>query len=140
MKSLKRINFKTIILLSAMVFISSSIFAQQRPQQGQQQGQQAPQLPTSSEIAEIVEELTAQLSLNEYQEADIHKLFLAHFEEVEETMESNSGQRPSREKMEGLKTKFEENVKKLLTSEQQELFGEYMKKNNKQPNEQKQRR
>lgn len=136
MNSLKRINIRIIILLSAMIFFTTNIFAQQR----QQQKQQPPKLPTSSEIAEMVEELTTQISLNEYQESVIHKLFIEHFEEVEETMGSNNGQRPSREKMDGIKTKFEKSVKKLLTSEQQEQFDEYMKKKNKQPNEQRQRR
>lgn len=121
--SLKKIT-STILLLSIVLF-SSGAFAQRGSQGGGQQG--PPPAPTSEEIEEMVSDLSSEISLNEDQEIEILDLYTAHFNEQSDKMKSG---KPNRKEMESLKTEFEEEVKALLTEEQQELFDAYKKKNN----------
>lgn len=113
----------TVLLLSVVLFSSGS-FAQRGQQGGGQQG--PPPAPTSEEIKEMVSDLASGISLNEDQETEILDIYTAHFDDVSDKMKSG---RPDRKEMESLKTEFEEEVKSVLTEEQQELFDAYQKKN-----------
>lgn len=112
----------TVLLLSVVLF-SSGAFAQRGQQGGGKQG--PPPAPTSEEIKEMVSDLASEISLNEDQEAEVLNVYTNHFEEVSDKMKSG---RPDRNEMKSLKTEFEEEVKAVLTEEQQELFDAYQKK------------
>lgn len=121
MKTLKRINLSIALLVAAMFFVFSGLSAQQR------KGQGPPPIPNETQINKMVEDLAAELSLSETQKTEIFSLYKDHFTEAKTLM--NTGQRPSREKMENLRTIFENKVKSLLNDEQQDLFDEYIKNN-----------
>ena len=121
----------SLLLIIAIFFISGNLFAQQ----GQRKG--PPKLPSDTEIEEMVNELSEELSLSKDQETKIQELYTQHFAEVKTAM---SGQRKSREEMEAYRTKFEDQVKSVLNDDQQELFDEFKKSNNKKSGEQRERR
>jgi Spy/CpxP family protein refolding chaperone len=108
------------LLLLAVIFATGSIFAQPQGQQG------PPSIPDDEKIQEMVSDLAKEINLSETQQEDVLELFTNHFSEVKEKMES--GSRPSREEMEELKTEFEDEVKEILTEDQQADFEAYMKK------------
>ncbi|SNR37938.1 hypothetical protein SAMN06265371_102111 [Lutibacter agarilyticus] len=118
-------------LVVVALVITTSAFAQQRGQQGGQRGggkQAPPELPTSKEIKTMVSNLSGELLLSDEQEEQVLELYTLHFEEVENKTKSG---RPDRNEMEELKEDFENEVKAVLTEEQQELFTAYLKKNSK---------
>lgn len=121
MKQLINKNIKVLFVLVAM-FTSSIIYAQ--PQNGGQQG--PPPLPNAKQIKEMVSKLADEISLSETQEEQVLNLYTLHFQEVEEKTENGQ---PNREEMETLKTTFENNVKAVLTKEQQKEFDVYIMKN-----------
>ncbi len=137
MYTTKRFNLGVILLLTSMVLFSSNLFAQQRQGDQQREGQGAPPIPSETQIIKMVDDLSAELSLKEDQKVEILALYNDHFNEVKSSM--NSGKRPSREEMESLKEEFEDQVKVILNEDQQDLFDEFVKKNQKQ-NNQRQRR
>ncbi|WP_282054175.1 hypothetical protein [Maribacter luteus] len=110
-------------LLLGAIMITGTTLAQRGGQQG------PPPLPTSDEIEEMVSDMAEEVSLDETQEAEILVLYKAHFEEVEDLTSSG---RPDRDKMEALKSDFEDEVNAVLTDEQQKLFKAYQKKNSRQ--------
>ncbi|MRX64525.1 hypothetical protein [Maribacter luteus] len=114
-------------LLLGAIMITGTTLAQRGGQGGGQQG--PPPLPTSDEIEEMVSDMAKEVSLDETQEAEILVLYKAHFEEVEDLTSSG---RPDRDKMEALKSDFEDEVNAVLTEEQQKLFKAYQKKNSRQ--------
>lgn len=124
MKIQKRFSLSITLIIAAMIFLTINLSAQQR------QGQGPPQIPNESQIVKIVDDLSSELSLNGDQKTEILALYQDHFAEVKSSM--SSGQRPNRDEMESLKSDFEDDVKNILNDEQEELFTEYMKKNNKQ--------
>lgn len=124
-------NAASLLLIIAIFFISGNLFAQQGERKG------PPKLPSDTEIDEMVSELSEELSLSKDQETKIHALYTEHFAEVKTSM---SGERKSREEMEAYRTKFEDQVKNLLNDDQQELFDEFQKSNNKRSGEQRERR
>ena len=132
MNTTKRFNLGILLILTSMVLFSSNIFAQQR------EGQGAPPIPNETQIIKMVDDLSAELSLKEDQKVEILALYNDHFNEVKSSM--NSGKKPSREEMENLKTKFENKVKSLLNDEQQDLFVDFIKKNQKQEGQKSNRR
>lgn len=118
-------------LLIVALLITTSSFAQQRGGQGGGQGggqQGPPELPTTEEVKTMVSDLSSELLLSDDQEEQILELYTSHFEEIENKM---SAGRPDRSEMEDLKEDFEDDVKDVLTEEQQELFTAYLKKNSK---------
>lgn len=118
------LNISVILLLIAMA-MSSAVSAQ--PPGGGGGGQQGPPpIPNSKQIKKMVSKLSSELSLSEQQETKVLALYQDHYEQVEE---ATSNGRPDRTKMEALKTSFEKNVKSELTEEQQDLYTEYLKKN-----------
>ena len=92
--------------------------------QGGQQG--PPSVPNAKQIKKMVVDVSKELSLNDEQETQVSKLYVAHFDEVKKATSSG---RPERSTMEALDTKFEKEVNKVLTTDQQKLFAAYQKKN-----------
>ena len=136
MNTIKRFNLSIALLITAMFFLTSNLSAQQRQGQGQEQG--PPPIPNETQIVKMVEDLSAELSLSETQKTEILSLYTDHFAEVKSSM--SSGQRASREEMESLKEEFEDDVKSILNDEQQDLFDEFVKKNQKQDRQRPNRR
>ena len=119
MNTKKRFNLSIALLITALFFLTSNLSAQQR------QGQGPPPIPDETQIIKMVDDLSSELSLSDGQKTEILALYQNHFAEVKSSM--NGGQRPSRENMESLKEEFEDDVKSLLTEDQQEQFDEFMK-------------
>ena len=131
----KRFHINIVLLITALIFLTGSLSAQQKQEQG------PPPIPNETQINKMVEDLSAELSLREGQKIEILALYQNHFTEVKSSM--SSGQRPSREDMESLKEEFEDEVKNLLNAEQQDLYEEFIKKNkpqNRQDNQRPQRK
>lgn len=134
MNTTKRLNFGIVLLLTSMILLSSNLFAQQ-----EQRKRQGSPIPNETQINKMVNDLSVELSLSEAKKSEILALYIDHFSEAKTSMENNSGQRKSREEMEIIKTKFEDDVKSLLNSEQQGLYGEFLNNNRPQNGQDKQR-
>jgi len=123
--------WKTLIIV---MVVTTSACGQQRggqggpPQGGGQGGGQGgpPALPTSKEIKTMVSDLSDELLLSDEQEEKVLELYIEHFEEVED--KTSSG-RPDRDEMDELKEDLENDVKVVLTEDQQESYTEYLKNN-----------
>jgi hypothetical protein len=117
-------------MLVVVLVITTTACGQQRGGQGdgQQRGGQGgpPALPTAKEIKTMVSDLSKEILLSDEQEAQVLKLYTAHFEEVKE---KTSAGRPDRNEMESLKTSFENKVKSILTKDQQIKYASFLKKN-----------
>lgn len=114
-----KMNFKKIaalLMITAAIIVSGN-FAQ--AQQG------PPPIPNTSQIKKMVVDISTTLELNDVQSKQVFDLYTAHFDEVKEKTQSG---KPSRNKMEALKSEFEKKVKSILTDEQQEQFEKFMKK------------
>ena len=114
------------LVVVALVITTSACGQQRGKQGGGKQG--PPQVPTAKEIKTMVSDLSGELLLSDEQEEQVLELYTSHFEAVED--KTSSG-RPDRSEMEELKEDFENEVKTVLTEEQQELFTAYQKKNSK---------
>lgn len=132
MRKINKFNFGILLLLTSMILLSSNLLAQQR------KGQGGPQMPSETQINEMVEELSTELSLSDGQKTEILALYTDHFAEAKASM--SSGQRPSREEMESQRTDFEDEVKSLLNDEQKTLFDEFNEKNKSKAGTRRQRR
>jgi len=108
------------ILTIVSTMIVGGLFAQQG------QPPQQPPIPDESQIAQMVDELTQKLSLTDEQTSQILDLYSDHFVELKSNMEVGQ---PQRSKMDKLRKKFEEQVKTILTDEQQDQFDEFLKEN-----------
>jgi hypothetical protein len=120
-KKMKTSNQKLPVLLIGLLialFSVNSIQAQRRGPQG------PPPLPSDKEIAKMVTDLSKELSLDESQEAEIAILYVAHFEEVSDKMESGT---PKRNEMEQLKSELETEVKTNLSDDQVTKYEAYLK-------------
>lgn len=123
MKTTKRISINFALLIALMVFLSSDLVAQQRQRQG------PPPMPDDSQIEQMVEEMSEELSLTENQSTRVEEIFKEHIVDVNASM--GNGERLSREEMESKKVEFEEDVKKLLNEDQENQFDEFMRKQSK---------
>ena len=120
MKTKIKINTQMIIL-AITIFLSGGVLqSQQNPPQG------PPQVPNTKQVLAMVNELSVTLALTTEVETKISDLYVAHFKTMEEKAKAG---RPKREEMEALKTKFEKQVKALLTKKQQAKFKAFQKKN-----------
>ncbi|MFA9390979.1 MAG: hypothetical protein ACERKD_14315 [Prolixibacteraceae bacterium] len=133
MKQLVKRNLGLAIAIITL-FIGSSAFAQPPGGGGQRGGQgggqqSPPPVPNSKQIQKMVADLSKELFLTDKQETEISTIYVDHFSEVSDKMESG---RPERTEMEALETKFEKKVSAVLTEEQQKLYANYLKKNAKQ--------
>ena len=123
-------RFPNVLLVLLALFFSTAVFAQ--PAWGKQG---PPPLPNDEQIEEMLTDLKEELSLSEVQTTQVSELYFAHFEEVKELTQNSNGKRGAqREEMEELKAGLEENVKALLTTEQQEQFDAFQEKNKRQRN------
>ncbi|KAA3612665.1 MAG: hypothetical protein DWQ05_18630 [Calditrichaeota bacterium] len=130
----KKINYAILVILLGMIFSSNLFALPQRPQG-------PPPMPDSTQIAKMVDELAAELSLKKDVKSKISDLYFDHFDEVGTMMKSSKGDRRNqRTKMDALKKKFEKQVKALLTDEQKDKFNEFMKKRRPRPGQQKAKR
>jgi Spy/CpxP family protein refolding chaperone len=118
----KMIKKASILWLIAIALFTGG-FAQAQPSGGQQG---PPPVPNAKQIQKTVAKVSKKLSLNEEQEKQVSKLYVAHFDEVKKATSSG---RPERSTMEALDAKFEKEVNKVLTPDQQKLFAAYQKKN-----------
>ena len=76
----------------------------------------------------MVDELATTLSLTEIQKTQVSELHFAHFKEAKEAMESNRAKNEEqREVMDNIRKNFEEQVKAILTDEQDEQFEIFLK-------------
>ena len=117
--------------LAVVLFITTTACGQQRGSKGGQQSgnqQVPPSVPTTKQIVKIVDKLSREILLSEDQKSEVLKIYKTHFKEVERKTKSG---RPSRSEMEALKENFEDNVKAVLSKDQQKLFTAYQKKNTK---------
>ncbi|MFA9371900.1 MAG: hypothetical protein ACERIH_09335 [Labilibaculum antarcticum] len=109
----------SILMIVAITAISGNLLqAQQRDQKG------PPPIPNSSQIKTMVMKLSGTLVLNDVQSKQIFDLYTAHFKEVSAKIEAS---RPARNEMEAIKSKFEKEVKSVLTTEQQKGFEAFLK-------------
>ncbi|GEM_PF-1867547 len=119
-----RSTFTTGLLITAMgvLFVPANAEAQM-PARGR-----GPALPDQGQIEEMVGELSAELSLSENQTEEVYRLYITHFEQVQELRETCSG---NRSEMRGahreLKLQLDEQVKALLTDEQQEAYDQFVR-------------
>jgi len=109
------------ILMIAAIIVTSMNLSQ--AQQNKQEG--PPPLPNSTQIKKMVAELSSSLKLNDEQNKQVFNLYTSHFKEVSAKIEAS---KPSRKEMEALRSKFEKDIKSLLTAEQQIEFENFNKK------------
>lgn len=117
-------------LVVVALVITTSACGQQRGGQGgpQQRGGQGgpPELPTAKEIKTMVSDMSDEILMTDEQEEQVLELYTEHFEAVEE--KTSSG-RPDRDEMKELKENLENDIEKLLTDDQKELYTTYLKNN-----------
>ncbi len=114
-----------LVLMAVTLVFGSSVIAQ-GPGGGNGQPGPAPTAPTAKQVKKMISAVTKQCALNEEQEASVTTIFTDHFDDIREAMEAG---RPSRDKMEALKTKFQKDVNAVLTEDQQKKFTVYIEKN-----------
>ena len=118
----KKLSKRMAIITIVSTMIMGSLIAQpgQRPQQ--------PPIPDSTQIAQMVDELTTTLSLTNEQTAQILGLYAGHFAELKSKMDTDNAQHEKqRSKMDNFRKEFEEEVKAALTNEQQEKYDTFLK-------------
>lgn len=114
------IQKKSILVIAMLILVLSGNFVQ-----AQQRGPKGPPpIPSDKEIAKMVTDLSKELSLSEKQEAQVSVLYVTHYEEVSDKMESG---KPSRNEMEKLKSELEAEVKDNLTDAQVTKYDAYLK-------------
>ena len=108
-----------IVLILATV-IGCNINAQDRPPH-------PPGMPDSLEIVKMVDELSVKLNLSGEQRKSIEQIHLDHFKEVKSEREAEwSLQEQKRIARDARRIAFENQVKDLLSPEQQTKFDAYM--------------
>jgi hypothetical protein len=111
---------KNLMMALMIVTLSSGItMAQQRGQGG------PPPMPDDKQIEKMVEDLVNELSLTTEQEKLVSEKYFTHFDEVNAKMKSG---RPDRDEMDKMKSDFQNDIKSVLSKDQQKLFDEYIKK------------
>lgn len=126
MKTLKKISLIIVIAL-----LGTNIAFAQGERQGKPQG--PPSIPDEEQIAKMIEDLSAELSLDSEQEKKLAELYTGHYEKVEALQEQNKGSRGAgREAMSDLRSDLDKNVKALLSKEQLTKYNEWMKKQRQQ--------
>lgn len=122
----KSLTTATIILaVFALFLFAGTLQAQPRGQQG------PPKMPNDEQIKEMVQDLSETLSLTDKQEQEVSDKYTEHFAEMKAKM--NKNERPDREEMETMKSDFEEDIKSLLTKDQQKKYKSYLKENQPKP-------
>ncbi len=125
-----------LLLLSAILFSSGSLFAQ-----SQQKRNHPPKLPSKVEITKIVKELSEDISLSSEQKNEVSTLFNSHFDEAKTKMkEHETTHKMNRAEMDKLRNNFEIRIKSLLNDEQKIGFDNFMKNHKHESKQQKPRR
>tara|TARA_B110000967_G_C18745222_1_gene489858 strand:+ start:513 stop:770 length:258 start_codon:yes stop_codon:yes gene_type:complete len=74
----------------------------------------------------MINELTTEISLSEPQELEVLELYTNHFKEIKDKIKSG---RPDRDEMQSIRKNFEDDVKEVLSEDQQELYTRYLNNN-----------
>lgn len=115
-----------VFLLFSGITAHAQQVGRQSGQRPQDREQQRPPIPDSTQVAQMVGELSTELALSEDQVPVFSQVVFTHFNELKALTANNS--RPEREKMETLKKQFEKEVADMLTKDQNRKFKVYMKK------------
>ena len=134
MKDLKSIITMVLFIFTMAVIISVpfGLAAQDeapdgRRGNGNDDNRRPPRIPDSTQIVEMVDDLSAELSLTLDQKEAVLDLHFSHFAEAEQLMSQQNGDREQhREKMEALRDEFLEDMKELLTDTQFEKYEEHI--------------
>ena len=122
---LKTIKTISLVMIICVAFLSNSTYA--KPQGGQRGGQQGPPpIPSAKQIKKMINELTTEISLSEPQELEVLELYTNHFKEIKDKIKSG---RPDRDEMQSIRKNFEDDVKEVLSEDQQELYTRYLNNN-----------
>ena len=118
----KNLIEKIAVTLIAALLMSGTIF-------GQPKGK-PPRLPDSEKIEIMVNKLASEISLSQDQKSEILNLYESHFNELKEKKEqAKEDKKLEREKMDQHREAFKEEVKSLLSEEQQDKIDEFMEDN-----------
>ncbi len=136
MPTLKRITWMLLICLAVTgTMLGQTSMAAQTGQPGGKRGQgpndrvPPPEVPDSARAVEIVDSLTAVLSLTEAEQEAVLKLHMAHFAKAKALMAQAKDDRENhRNQMDALRADFLDDMKELLSKEQFEQFEGLMKK------------
>ncbi len=133
-------NTLGIFVISPLLTIGTAAYAQGGPA-GRRPGGMGqggpPALPDSAGIAKIADEMAQALSLSADQKVQISALHFAHFAEVREQMDAERGDsKDYRQQMAALRTKFEKEVKSLLSDERQAKFEKLAHSRGRRPGQQ----
>ncbi len=124
MKNIIRITQITSMLVIFVLAITNVSCAQDERKAG------PPPIPDAEKVNKMVDNLANELDLSGEQKEEVASIFNNHFDSMREKTEisKKTGERPSREVMEKQKQDFENEVKSVLTQEQQQKFDAHMKK------------
>lgn len=111
---------KRAIIIISLMMLTSMAWAQRN--------QGPPPQPNRQQIVQMVNELSTELKLSDTQAAQVSTLYENHFNEMKATMSQNSGgKHPDREAMESFRQAFENQVKTLLTPEQEKAYDKFIR-------------
>ncbi len=124
MKNIIRITQITSMLLIFVLAITNVSCAQGERKAG------PPPIPDAEKVSKMVDNLSKELDLSGEQKEQLAGIFNNHFDGMREKIEisEKTGERPSRDVMEKQIQDFENEVKSVLTQEQQKKFDAHMKK------------
>lgn len=132
MKKQKTKQILKSVILATYILISLSVGAQNQSHEGHKR-QGPPPLPTQEQINERIARLSNELALTEAQEKQVTEIFNAHFAQMKEIRDAHEAeQKKDRQEMEKHRKNFEEEIKGVLNTEQQEKF-EQIRQNHKPP-------
>jgi len=112
MKNLIRLSLVTGLLLTISLVFGQKLQTKEKHHQGT-----PPPIPNAEQIDKMVNELTEVLSLSTEQKETIHQKFTQHFEIVKQ----------KQNEMKKLRADFENDLKTVLTKEQQQKFDDFTK-------------
>ncbi|BAX81586.1 hypothetical protein [Labilibaculum antarcticum] len=111
----------SILMIVAITAISGNLL---QAQPGGQQG--PPPIPNTTQIKKMVSELSKTLDLTDEKSEQLSDLYTAHFKEISAKVKNS---KPSKNEMDAFESKFEKEVKAILSPEQQEQFEAFLKEN-----------
>lgn len=120
-------QFKTLVRLVILLFTLSFYNLQAQAPKGNHPG--PPPAPSSEQINEMVNDLSAKLSLSKDQKEKVLALYIKHFDEQKDNIDNA---RELHQEMEKTRKAFENDIKTLLSEEQKVSFNTYMKNQRKQ--------
>ena len=109
------------VMIISLLLASVSVQAQPGPGRG------APMVPDSAGIAKMTDNLDEAVGFTASQKTEVKNLLVAHFEKVKKQMENPSGNRAEmRSARRELRSKLEEDIKKILNDEQRKKYEKYI--------------